>query len=472
MKIKNNRRRYRYSLFKHLDFLLTDLVVIETAFFLACQIRAKAFLELWDKYFHMAGIIFIAFVFIVAFWNVYSGVLRRSFLLELKSVAAMIAGVFVFLTMYCFASKSTEEYSRAVLIAFFGISIVAVFITRIIWKIFVRKKIKRTGEENLIFIHEKDAEEHISYFSDKMESGIIASGIVTYDKSDRSEICGIPVVGSKEDFIDYISENNVSSVFFHLEDANVNHYIDILVRKNITVYRMLRNLENKTYQYSIVDMNGYKTLCVREKEKPLGVVVLKRVQDILISLSALIITLPITVATAIAIKIEDGGPVFYVSKRMGQYGKEFNIFKFRSMKVNADKLEDVLTPEELQRYYTEYKLDNDPRVTKVGNFIRKYSIDELPQFINILIGNMALIGPRPILEKELEENYPEHKELLLSLKPGLTGYWQAYGRNNVIYQTGERQAMELYYIEHFSTVLDLKIFFKTIKVVLTAEGAK
>ena len=204
----------------------------------------------------------------------------------------------------------------------------------------------------------------------------------------------------------------------------------------------------------------------------MGFVILKRLQDIVVSLAAILLTLPVTVLVAIAIKLEDGGPIFYVSKRMGQYGKEFYIYKFRSMKVNADKLENILSPEELERYYKEYKLDNDPRITKVGNFIRKHSIDKLPQFINILKGDMAMIGPRPILQKELEENYPDNKELLLSLKPGLTGYWQAFGRNNVTYQSGERQAMELYYIEHFSGALDMKIRLKTIEVVFTAEGAQ
>ncbi len=160
---------------------------------------------------------------------------------------------------------------------------------------------------------------------------------------------------------------------------------DFLVSRNVLVYRALRNLEKSSFRYSVVEMNGYKTLCVRERELSVGFAVTKRLADIVAASLALIVSLPITIATAIAIKLEDGGPVIYKSERIGQYGKKFYIYKFRSMKQNADKLEDMLTPEELARYYKEFKLDNDPRITKVGDFIRRHSIDELPQFFNILI---------------------------------------------------------------------------------------
>lgn len=464
-------KRNNYSILKHIDFLLLDFFCIEIVFFLACQIRYSAFVAFIDKYFLMAGLVAVSFCVIVMFWNIYSGILRRNLWDEIKNVCALLAGVFVTLTMYCFITKSTEEYSRAILLTFVALAFPSALLIRLLRKEYVRHQVKKSVGENIIFIHEQDAERRIEYFTDKSESGLIATGIITYEPCDRTEICGIPVIGCREDLKEYVDAHDVSCVLFLLEGTYVNEYIDYLIRKKVVVYRLLRNLEKSSYRYSVTEMNGYKTLCVREKEKPLGVVIFKRLYDICLAIFALLITLPITVVTAIAIKIEDGGPIFYVSKRMGQYGKEFDIYKFRSMKLNADRLEDVLSPEELKRYYTEYKLDNDPRITKVGKFIRKHSIDELPQFFNILKGEMALIGPRPILKNELETYYPDNMDLLLSLKPGLTGYWQAFGRNNVSYQNGERQAMELYYIEHFSGVLDMKIILKTIEVVVTAEGA-
>ena len=155
------------------------------------------------------------------------------------------------------------------------------------------------------------------------------------------------------------------------------------------------------------------------------------------------------------------------------------------MRKNADKLEDMLTPEQLEEYKKEYKLKDDPRLIGYkkpgdskkcfGGKIRRLSLDELPQiFVNILIkGDMSIVGPRPILEDELKENYsPDEQKFFLSVKPGLTGYWQAYVRNNGTYETGERQKMELYYVEKRSFLFDLRIIFKTIGTVLSKDGAE
>ena len=125
-----------------------------------------------------------------------------------------------------------------------------------------------------------------------------------------------------------------------------------------------------------------------------------------------------------------------------------------------------------KQYYTEFKIDNDPRITKIGNILRKTSLDELPQLFNVLFNNMSLIGPRPLIESEIQMNYADTYQELLSVKPGVTGYWQAYARNNATYQSGERQEMELYYVHHASAWLDIKILFKTVITVLKREGAQ
>ncbi|MBQ4155236.1 MAG: sugar transferase [Clostridia bacterium] len=195
----------------------------------------------------------------------------------------------------------------------------------------------------------------------------------------------------------------------------------------------------------------------------------KRAVDIVGSLLGLIVLSPLFLIIAIAIKIDDKGSAFYKHKRVGQFGKELYIHKFRSMKTDADNLEEMLTPEELEIFMSEFKLENDPRITKVGNFLRKTSLDELPQLFNILKGDLTLIGPRPIVEEELE-NYGEDADKLLSVKPGLTGYWQAYARNDAIYATGERQKMELHYVDNRSLIFDIKIFFMTFVSVFRKTG--
>lgn len=211
----------------------------------------------------------------------------------------------------------------------------------------------------------------------------------------------------------------------------------------------------------------------------------KRGFDIVASLIASIILLPVLLLLCLFVALKDFGNPFYLHHRVGQYGRDFFMLKLRSMKVGADNLDQMLSEAELEAYYREYKLDDDPRLigwekpgdcrSCFGSLIRRWSLDELPQiFWNVLIkGDMSLVGPRPILREELEKNYtPEEQILLLSVKPGLTGYWQAYARNNVAYENGERQRMELYYVRNQSIWLDLKILFATVGAVLKKNGAK
>ena len=213
--------------------------------------------------------------------------------------------------------------------------------------------------------------------------------------------------------------------------------------------------------------------------------IFKRIFDFFSSfICGVILIIPMIVIASI-ISVKDFGSPFYKQKRLGKYGKPIYVYKFRSMKKGADNLEVMLTPKQLEIYKREYKLDDDPRLIGYkkegdgkrcfGAKIRSMSIDELPQILfNIcILGNMSVIGPRPILEAELKENYtPAEQKLLLSIKPGLTGYWQAYARNDAGYEQGKRQQMELFYVKNQSIWLDIKILFKTIEAVMRKRGAK
>lgn len=198
----------------------------------------------------------------------------------------------------------------------------------------------------------------------------------------------------------------------------------------------------------------------------------KRMFDIVASAAALIILSPIMLIAAILVYVDDPGKVFYGHVRIGKNGKPFKMWKFRSMYMNADKMIDLLTPEQAKQYYTEFKIDNDPRITKIGNFLRKTSLDELPQLFNVLCNDMSLVGPRPLIESEIQTYYDDTHDVLLAVKPGVTGYWQAYARNNATYQSGERQKMEMYYVRNASLWLDIKILFKTVESVLKKSGAQ
>lgn len=221
---------------------------------------------------------------------------------------------------------------------------------------------------------------------------------------------------------------------------------------------------NVAQDISSISTKTYKE--VLTKRKPYKMV--KRIMDIVLSLIALVLLSPIFLIIALAIKLESKGPVFFKHTRIGKNGKIIKIYKFRSMVENAEDLIKEFTPEQMKEYKENYKLTNDPRITKVGKVLRKTSLDELPQLINIIKGELSIIGPRPVVQEELEK-YGQNAQKFLSVTPGLTGYWAANGRSCTSYE--QRMEMELFYVDNLSFKMDMKVFFKTIGAVIKREGA-
>ena len=196
--------------------------------------------------------------------------------------------------------------------------------------------------------------------------------------------------------------------------------------------------------------------------------IVKRTADVTLSAIAMVLLLPILAIIAIAIKLDSKGPVFFKHTRIGKDGKIIKIYKFRSMVDNAEDLINRFTPEQMKEYKENYKLTEDPRITKVGKFLRKTSLDELPQLINIFKGDLSIIGPRPVVADELKK-YGPNIDKFLSVTPGLTGYWAANGRSNTTYE--QRMQMELFYVDNLSFKMDAKVFVKTIESVVSGRGA-
>jgi Undecaprenyl-phosphate galactose phosphotransferase WbaP len=196
-----------------------------------------------------------------------------------------------------------------------------------------------------------------------------------------------------------------------------------------------------------------------------------RILDISLILLAAPYLLLAFIILAILIKLDSPGPVFYRQIRIGQFGRKFPVFKFRTMVQNADKvLQDYLDkfPELRAEWLATHKLKQDPRVTRLGALLRKTSLDELPQLLNIIIGDMSLVGPRPIVDAEVEK-YGKCFDLYIQVRPGLTGLWQVSGRNNTTYE--RRVELDEYYVRNRSLKLDLQILLKTVLVVLKRDGA-
>lgn len=194
----------------------------------------------------------------------------------------------------------------------------------------------------------------------------------------------------------------------------------------------------------------------------------KRAFDIVAATCATILLSPVLLVIGLAIKLDSKGKVIFKHKRVGKNGKPISIYKFRTMCENAEDMIKDFSPEQQKEFKENYKLKDDPRITKIGNVLRKTSLDELPQLFNIIKGDLSIIGPRPVIEEELER-YGDNKEKFLSVTPGLTGYWAANGRSDTSYD--QRMAMELYYVDNMSLKLDAEIFKDTVDCVINKRGA-
>lgn len=224
---------------------------------------------------------------------------------------------------------------------------------------------------------------------------------------------------------------------------------------------------------TVVEQKVEKNIIVTKAKKNIVYNVIKRIIDIVAGIVGIIILVPLTLIVIALrfIKNEHNGPIFYEQLRIGKNGKVFRMYKFRTMVVGADRiLKKYLDEnEEIRKEFEEnQKLRNDPRITSIGKILRKTSLDEFPQFINVLKGDMSLVGPRPIVEREVEL-FGNNMKRVHSVKPGITGYWAVNGRSDTTYE--ERVNMETYYAENYSLGLDIKIILKTITAVLNKKGA-
>jgi len=199
-----------------------------------------------------------------------------------------------------------------------------------------------------------------------------------------------------------------------------------------------------------------------------GAKLLKRFLDISVSLAVLIVLTPFLLLIALLIKLQDGGPVFYVSSRVGKWGRPFSFYKFRSMRKDAEQLKDSLLAYNEEKDAVTFKIRKDPRITSLGQFLRKTSLDEIPQLWNVLHGDMSLVGPRPHLPREVDL-YTLEERRRLDVAPGITGIWQVSGRSDIPFT--KQVQLDLQYIESQSVLLDFLLLLKTIPAVLFGKGA-
>ena len=259
----------------------------------------------------------------------------------------------------------------------------------------------------------------------------------------------------------------VTDVMHRFSD-NFNTFVLGVEAMNLEVALITSAVDVSGHETTIRVIQGATVMTISLPQYSPWAMFKKRVFDIVVSLVALVGTAIITIPVAIAIKVTDGGPIFYTQTRVGRRGKTFKMIKFRSMVVNADKMKAELAQKTGQTDRFIFKMKDDPRVTKVGKFIRKYSIDEFPQFLNVLRGDMSVVGPRPPLPEEVAQ-YNQLYATRMLVKPGITGSWQVSGRSNLSEE--ESEALDVTYVQNWSMLGDVVLLFRTVGAVLTHKGA-
>lgn len=424
--------------------------------------------------------IYIPFILIIyAFIGLYPGIMssptddvKNFFISNFLCFMGIIISIFFAnnhdnINFTDFFIKDSKDY--AIMCAFLisiPISVIILPAFREIAK-HIFRKYKWWGVPAVIYCSNIDSYFIINKLINNKSLGYHPAVIIDNSKEDDGEYYGIPVFNSNDKIISEIRKNNIKQAVLCDYNGDMSSIMTSF-RYTITVSQN-QNFFTSTQQ--LKDISGIIGLASIHNLTFKRNIFLKRFIDILSILILSPIWLPIFILIAILVKLTSKGPIFYGHKRIGQNGKEIKCWKFRSMCINSQEmLEQILATDPVRRaeWEKDRKFIDDPRVTKFGRFLRKTSLDELPQLINILVGDMSLVGPRPVTEPELVK-YGEYKDYVLSVLPGLTGMWQVSGRSDTKYE--ERISFDSFYIQNWSIWLDIWILIKTVWVVLNGKGA-
>ncbi|MEA2088666.1 MAG: sugar transferase [Patescibacteria group bacterium] len=443
------------------DFIMLILAAL-AAYFLRFtpfikEMRPVIFDLSFQYYFNIVFFIALSWMIIFAFSGLYSTKPIRRFIDEFYKIFSACSGGVMLILVVIFASRELFS-SRFIVLAGWIFSIIFVFIgrffIRLIRQYFFKKGI---GVNNLLVIGDDKTTKNIIRLL-KNNSSFGCRVIKTFNNCNEKLIKRIN---------NFIKDNKVDEI---LQCANISEeeslqLVNFCNEQNI-VYKYVPNLfEAQAVNVDVQDIAGVPIIELKRTPLDGWGKILKRIFDIVGSFFAIIIFSPVMLITAIAIKLNSKGPIFFGYERIGQYGKPFFYFKFRSMIKQAHQMrynsEFRSTVEDIRGWNNNnpmVKYKNDPRVTKVGKFIRKYSIDELPEFFNVFIGKISLVGPRPHEPEEVAK-YKKHHKKILTIKPGITGMAQVSGRSDLNFD--EEVRLDSYYIENWSIKLDLYILLKT-----------
>ena len=473
--------------FRHIDFMLLDLLCIQIAFYLSYIIRQRG----WNPYIvptyrNMAIFIELADMLLIFLFDSYDHVLKRGYYIEFVSSVKQAIMMILVASLYLFSMKAADEYSRIILYLTGIIYCIFTYVTRIAWKKYLNVRMKTGGDCSLFIITTSEiAEKTVQNIKEHNYEMYQINGIIVLDQDMTGEMIeGIPVVSDAKNAAEILCQMWVDEVFINLDekDSYPEELIERCTEMGITVHFNLAKLfSGVSGKKSVGKVGEYTVLTASINMMSSRDAAKKRIVDIIFGIAGCIATGIIFIFIAPAIYISSPGPIFFAQERVGQNGKMFKMYKFRSMYMDAEKRKAELMKENKMSSNLMFKLDFDPRIignkilpdgtkkTGIGQFIRSTSLDEFPQFWNVLTGTMSLVGFRPALKSEYSE-YDFHHRARTSMKPGITGMWQVSGRSDIT-EFEDVVKLDTEYIKNWSMGLDFRIMLKTVKAVLKREGA-
>lgn len=459
--------------FKHFDFMLLDMMVIETTYLLVCYLRMKNNWYLFTNLYRSMQLFVVLFDFIIiCAVPVHKNILKRKIYQELWESIKNISILVIGLMLYLYFGQQAYFFSRSVFTLFWILASILIWLERSVYKIFVRKQLLKKGNlPRMLLVTSSDrVEETISKMKRHSENRFVLQTVVLTDYQEgQKQVGDIKIIGDCHDMYDYLKSHVIDEIMIDVSDTKLAEELtQELMISGVTVHinlvRAFGELPNQ-----IIERVGGLTVMTSSIHVASPIqLLLKRVMDIAGSFVGLFITGIAFVIFAPIIYAQSPGAIFYSQWRVGKNGRKFKIYKFRSMYPDADRRKAELMKDNKMEGFM-FKMDDDPRIIPIGRIMRKLSIDELPQFYNILKGDMSLVGTRPPTVEEWEQYSPHHRARLCA-KPGLTGLWQVSGRSDIT-NFEEVVALDLKYIREWSIFLDIKLILKTVQVVLTGQGS-
>ncbi|MDR2951848.1 MAG: exopolysaccharide biosynthesis polyprenyl glycosylphosphotransferase, partial [Treponema sp.] len=404
--------------------------------------------------------------------NLYPGVsLAPAEELRRLTIGSFLAHGGVILSRYI-ERESLDSVTAALIVSFVFSTMILLTVRSITGRIL---SITRLGGIPAVIYGSNGAGKHIvDCLLSGVRTGYTPALILDDEPEGADEYKGIPVIHDTSIGPEIVKRYNIKMAMVAMPKLN-DHELKRLLNDSVSAFRYSAFIPGffsaANIWMSVRDFGGVLGLFTTNKFKMPWNLRIKRVTELAIVITGGVLILPFLLIIALLILIDSPGPALYRHMRLGVNGKHFFAYKFRSMVVDAQERLDNLLRSDIgieKEWKTNHKLAHDPRITRIGKFLRKTSIDEIPQLINILKGEMALVGPRPIVDTEVEK-YGEDYSRIFSIKPGLTGLWQVSGRSNTNYE--ERIAYDTFYLQSWSVWMDLWILFKTFGVVLRGKGA-